>query len=349
QSPLNNNNGPFSVNTQTMPQPSSITMNSSTPSFNNYSSPMNRSLPLTGSGSISSPDEETINLIKYLKDNIGKIQALCQKFTNEGFPEKARNALAVHQQMIQFINNPTHESLVNAKHIRDNLERATSRSQQSTSSVSNVTVVNTSMPTQTHDLNQIDKALNEYISRDQKKRLFISKLFIEPLSDVVNGIPHKKIRLDNDNSSNSIRITPENISSSSQSSSLLSYLNDEFVLLPANTFLIEYLPISHKINNNELNDDYLYKNGIIIRCKLLESPNPLIPSLRLRISTRYPQEQPEILSLTKSMPPKLEFSDGHPLLEQISTLFVSYLFKLPPQYTVTDILNIWRQSVQAAM
>jgi hypothetical protein len=37
-----------------------------------------------GSGSISSPDEETINLIKYLKENIGKLQTLCQKFTNEG-------------------------------------------------------------------------------------------------------------------------------------------------------------------------------------------------------------------------------------------------------------------------
>ncbi|CAF3064392.1 unnamed protein product [Rotaria sp. Silwood2] len=348
QSPLNNSNGPFSANTQIIPQPPSITMNNSTPSFNNYSSPMSRSLPLTGSGSISSPDEEIINLIKYLKDNIGRIQALCQKFTNEGHPDKARNAQVIHQQMVQFINNPTYESLANAKHIRDNLERATSRSQQSNSSVPNATIPNNSIPTQTSDLNQIEKGLNEFISRDQRKRLYLSKLFIEPLNDVINGVPHKKIRLDNDNSSNRPRITTEYFSSLNQSS-LLSNLNDELALLPANMFFIEYLPISPSINNNELNDEYLNKTGIIVRCKLLELSNPLIPSLRLRISTRYPQEQPEILSLTKSMAPKLEFTDGHPFLEQISTLFVSYLFKLPPQYTVTDILNIWRQSVQAAM
>jgi hypothetical protein len=97
QSPLNNSNGPYSVNTQVIPQP----MNGSTPLNNtNNPSPLNRSLPLSGlilflqltpysfiysgSGSILSPDEETINLLKYFKENIGKIQLLCQKFTNEG-------------------------------------------------------------------------------------------------------------------------------------------------------------------------------------------------------------------------------------------------------------------------
>lgn len=98
------------------------------------------------------------------------------------------------------------------------------------------------------------------------------------------------------------------------------------------------------------------RNGLVLRCKLLEQSNPLVPTLRLRISTRYPDEPPEILSLTNSTPPKLEFSgnlelkikckllidlDGHPFFEQLSTIFVSYLFKLPFQHTVTDILNIW--------
>jgi hypothetical protein len=58
----------------------------------------------------------------------------------------------------------------------------------------------------------------------------------------------------------------------------------------------------------QLDDDLLSKGGIILRCKLLELSNPLIPSLRLRISTRYPEDQPEILSLTNTMPPKLEFT-----------------------------------------
>jgi hypothetical protein len=39
---------------------------------------------ITGTGNISSPDEETINLIKFLKENVSKLQSLCQRFTNEG-------------------------------------------------------------------------------------------------------------------------------------------------------------------------------------------------------------------------------------------------------------------------
>ena len=160
QSPLNTNPGSFSLNSQT---PSSLSMNNSTPLTNNYSSPINRSVPvagksviflltvirkklfnIVGSGSISSPDEDTINLIKYFKDNVTKLQSLCQKFASDGIfqiteqilhiisfsflyignQERARSVQVIHQQMLQFINNPTYESLPHAKHIREMLERA---------------------------------------------------------------------------------------------------------------------------------------------------------------------------------------------------------------------------------
>jgi hypothetical protein len=39
---------------------------------------------LLGIGNISSPDDETLNLIKYLRENINRLQLLNQKFTNEG-------------------------------------------------------------------------------------------------------------------------------------------------------------------------------------------------------------------------------------------------------------------------
>ncbi|CAF3494790.1 unnamed protein product [Adineta steineri] len=351
QSSLNNNNnnnvnGSFASRIQAMQQlPSSVTMNSSTPLQNNYSSPVDRSAPLSGSGSISSPDEETINLIKYFKENLGKLQLYCQKYTNEGNQNKARNLQLLYEQMVQFINNPTYESLPNAKNLRDSLERASNRSQQPNAVPVNVPVPNP--PTQQiNDINQFEKSFTEFLSRDQKKRLFFSKLFIEPLNNVINGIPHKKVRLDNDYN-NSNRITQQIIPSNQ--SSLISQLNDEFNLLPANIFSIELLPVSHVVKTIQLNDEYLSRKGLVLRCKLLEPFIPIIQPLRIKISTRYPDEQPEILSLTKTMPPKLEFTDGHPYFEQISMLFISYLFKLPPQHTVTDILNIWRQSVQAAL
>ena len=165
---------------------------------------------------------------------------------------------------------------------------------------------------------------------------------------------NRKIRLDNDHHLN--HQTERKISPSNQSSLLLKNLNNELDLLSKNRFSIEYIPVSHTTKPIELDDDYLSKNGLVLRCKLLEPSNPLIPPLRLRISTRYPDDQPEILSLTKSMSPKLEFTgsfffsyfqikfstlDGHEFFEQLSKIFVSQLFKLPSQHTITDILNIW--------
>lgn len=33
--------------------------------------------------------------------------------------------------------------------------------------------------------------------------------------------------------------------------------------------------------------------------------------------------------------------DGHSFFESISRNFIYFLFKLPTQYTVTDVLDIW--------
>lgn len=177
----------------------------------------------------------------------------------------------------------------------------------------------------------------------------------------------RKFRLDDDQSFNSIKDKQLSFSHLS-SSSLLTVLNSELNSLLTNLFSIEYVPVSHSTRSIQLDDDYLSKNGLVLRCKLLEKTNPIIPILRIRVSTRYPDEQPEILSLTKTMPPKLEYTgllfflsliernhrsdhrrsqehcfslDGHPFFEQLSTIFVSQLFKLPSKHTITDILQIW--------
>ncbi|CAF4804122.1 unnamed protein product [Rotaria sp. Silwood1] len=346
QSPLNNNNGPLSINSQI------LSASSSTPMNINYSSPTNRTLPLTGSGSISSPDDETANLIKYLNENVNRLQLLSQKFTNEGNTEKIRQVQSAHQQILQFISNPTYESLPNARRFRDVLEQIPNRLQQANSLSTSSTVTNstttTTTTTTTHSqpnvFNQCIKATKEFLSREQKDRVNILKRYLEPLSDVINGVPHKMIRLDVDNPS-TIKIR------SSNQSSLLSNLNDEINQLPDDIYSIEYISVSctRKRIDNDNDNEYLSKNGIILQCKLLEKSNPLIPSLRLHITTSYPEQPPEILSLTKTMPPKLEYADGHPFFDQISSIFVSHLFKLNVQHTITDILNIWRQSVQAAL
>ena len=90
--------------------------------------------------------------------------------------------------------------------------------------------------------------------------------------------------------------------------SLLSIINDEIKQLPNDIYSIECIPVSRMKKNTDYNEDYSNKNDLILRCKLLEKSNPVIPALRLHITSSYPEQPPEILSLTKTMPPRLEFT-----------------------------------------
>ncbi len=90
--------------------------------------------------------------------------------------------------------------------------------------------------------------------------------------------------------------------------SLLSIINDEIKQLPNDIYSIECIPVSRMKKNTDYNEDYSNRNDLILRCKLLEKSNPVIPALRLHITSSYPEQPPEILSLTKTMPPRLEFT-----------------------------------------
>lgn len=109
------------------------------------------------------------------------------------------------------------------------------------------------------------------------------------------------MRLDDDSCSTiKLRCTTNN--------SLLAKLTDEIDQLSKDIFSIERISDYRARKSSDNHEDYYQRKGIILRCKLLEKSNPLLPSIRLHISANYPEQAPEILSLTKTMPPKLDFS-----------------------------------------
>jgi hypothetical protein len=112
------------------------------------------------------------------------------------------------------------------------------------------------------------------------------------------------MRLDVDHSP-TIKIRSSNQSSSSL---LLSKLNEEINELPNDIYSIERVSLSRIRKHFDHEEEYSNRNGIILRCKLLEKSNPILPPLRLYITTSYPEQSPEILSLTQTMPPRLEFT-----------------------------------------
>ncbi len=44
---------------------------------------------------------------------------------------------------------------------------------------------------QSNIFNQCVKATNDFLQRDQKERINVTKRYLEPLTDVINGVPHK--------------------------------------------------------------------------------------------------------------------------------------------------------------
>lgn len=85
--------------------------------------------------------------------------------------------------------------------------------------------------------------------------------------------------------------------------SFISKLNEELNQLPEDIFSIE------RISSTRTIDDKSYRNGFILHCRYIEKHQPIVPALRLLIPTSYPEQAPEILSLTKTTtPPRLEFT-----------------------------------------
>lgn len=163
-------------------------------------------------------------------------------------------------------------------------------------------------------------------------------------------------------------VEPNASSVNNQSStSLRNVIDSEFAHLSTNTFSYELKPIHNKISPSAsiLKNKDSSINDYELTCRLIEINMPIVPPLKMKLTIQYPNEPPEVLSLISSTmnmaPIKLENSgktnknttnerfflflpfiiDGNTFFESISRNFVHFLFKLPTQHTVTDILDIW--------
>ena len=151
------------------------------------------------------------------------------------------------------------------------------------------------------------------------------------------------------------------------SGTLVHIIENEFAQLSTNTFAYELKPLSDQIStlSSIIDMKDLSIRDYELTCRFIEINMPAVPPLKMKLSVRYPDEPPEILSLTSTgsnvTPVKLQNSgkiikknfynnilffliDGHSFFESISRNFIYFLFKLPAQHTVTDILDIWVKS-----
>ena len=57
-----------------------------------------------------------------------------------------------------------------------------------------MTITSSSSVPAVNEFQHLDKVLTDFFASDSKKRQRINRLAIEPLSDVINGVPHKFVR-----------------------------------------------------------------------------------------------------------------------------------------------------------
>ena len=114
-----------------------------------------------------------------------------------------------------------------------------------------------------------------------------------------------------DTNSSSIEHSP---SSSSSLTTLTNIIESEFAHLAMNTFSYELKPMCDKpftTSTTVKNTDLLVRD-YELTCRLIEMNMPIVPPLKMKLTQQYPNEPPEILSLTSTSynitPAKLENS-----------------------------------------
>jgi hypothetical protein len=96
--------------------------------------------------------------------------------------------------------------------------------------------------------------------------------------------------------------------------SLVNIIESEFAHLSMNTFTYELKPLSDKISTSlsmmDIKD--LDIRDYELTCRFIEINMPVVPPLKMKLTIKYPNEPPELLSLTSTTlsttPAKLENS-----------------------------------------
>lgn len=104
----------------------------------------------------------------------------------------------LHEQIAAFLRNPLPEYLPTARRLKEYMDRIISSmanppaNDQSTSVSSGATSNTRTMSNEIFD--QCQRTIVEYLSKDSTLKYNISKRFLEPLSEMLNGVPHKYMR-----------------------------------------------------------------------------------------------------------------------------------------------------------
>lgn len=121
------------------------------------------------------------------------------------------------------------------------------------------------------------------------------------------------MRLDTEFTENLENSSINNNNNNTQSfSALRNLIDSEFSHLSMNTFTYDLKPLSDKYLTLKTDKKDVCIRDYELTCRFIEVNMPVVPPLKIKLTIKYPDEPPEVLSLTSTslnlMPAKLENS-----------------------------------------
>jgi hypothetical protein len=159
-------------------------------------------------------DEEMHFLFKFFAERIhylNRIMARCQQegikineilfycFNSSlGQHDKVAKYRQLHDQMSVFVRNPIPEHLMAARRLKEHADRMLGPVMMPPMPEMSAMVpsVTTGVRLMTSGIfEQCQRAIVDYLGKDSTLKYNVTKRFLEPLSEVFNGVPHKYVKI----------------------------------------------------------------------------------------------------------------------------------------------------------
>ncbi|CAF3761235.1 unnamed protein product [Adineta steineri] len=264
-------------------------------------SPMNM-INYTGSPT-AMIDDEMHFLFKFFNERILHLTRVIARYQQDGQHDKVAKYRQLQDQMSNFVRNPIPEHLMSARRLKEHVDRMLGPIMMPP-----INDTSTAVPSSTNNsrlisngiFEQCQRTIVDYLNKDPTLKFNISKRFLEPLSEVLNGVPHKTIRLD----SESKQIIDQNppLANTHSDTSLINIIESEFAHLSTNTYSYELKPMYDKISSSPsiLKNKDLLIHDYELTCRFVENNMPIVPPLKMKLTIQYPNVSPEILSLVST-------------------------------------------------
>lgn len=116
------------------------------------------------------------------------------RYSSSGQLDKIPKYRQLHDQISAFLRNPVPEYLIGARRLKEHMDRMFgSVLNPSANDPPTIAPTGNARPMSNEIFEQCQRTIIDYLGKDSTLKYNIAKRFLEPLSEVLNGVPHKYV------------------------------------------------------------------------------------------------------------------------------------------------------------